>query len=158
MLCHRYYVTGTCSYHVTSFRVFTGSTRVISDQRGKSDISVGRFNASHWLEITIHMVCFYYYYKITDHVIILDGVIIASYDTTKESWRVFIRNWTMEGGLTIPTSLFLSRGVYSFRFPQLRPNNKTANSLLQNVKCFFSLLYISTCHFPSQFCLYRGSI
>ena len=31
------------------------------------------------------MVCFYYYYKITDHVIILDGVIIASYDTTKES-------------------------------------------------------------------------
>ena len=85
ILCHRYYVTGTYSYHVTSFRVFTGSTRVISDQRGKSDISVGRFNASHWLEITIHMVCFYYYYKITDHVIILDGVIIASYDTTKES-------------------------------------------------------------------------
>ena len=85
MLCHRYYVTGTYSYHVTSFRVFTGSTRVISDQRGKSDISVGRFNTFHWLEITIHMVCFYYYYKITDHVIILDGVIIASYDTTKES-------------------------------------------------------------------------
>ena len=122
ILCHTYYVTGTCSYHVTSFRVFTGSTRVISDQRGKSDISVGRFNASHWLEITIHMVFVYYYYKITDHVIILDGVIIASYDTTKESWRVFIRNWPMEGGLTIPTSWFLSRGVYSFRFAQLRPN------------------------------------
>ena len=85
MLCPRYYVTGTCSYHVTSFRVFTGSTRVILDQRGKSDISVGRFNAFHWLEITIHMVCFYYHYKITDHVIIFNGVIIISYDTTKES-------------------------------------------------------------------------
>ena len=143
MLCHTYYVTGTYSHHVTSFRVFTGSTRVISDQRGKSDISVGRFNASHWLEITIHMVCFYYYYKITDHVIILDGVIIASYDTTKESWRVFIRNWTMEGGLTIPTSWFLSRGVYSFRFAQLRPNNITANSLLQ--KCH--LLFHPPLHF-----------
>ena len=85
MLCHRYYVTDMYSYHVTSFRVFTGSTQVISDQRGKSDISVGRFNPFHWLEITIYMVYFYYYYKITDHVIILDGVIIASYDTTKES-------------------------------------------------------------------------
>ena len=85
MLCHRYYVTGTYSYHVASFRVFTGSTRVISHQWGKSDISVGTFNAFHWLEITIRMVCFYYYYKITHHVIILDGVIIASYDTTKES-------------------------------------------------------------------------
>ena len=158
MLCHRYYVTGTCSYHVTSFRVFTGSTRVISDQRGKSDISVGRFNASHWLEITIHMVCFYYYYKITDHVIILDGVIIASYDTTKESWRVFIRNWTMEGGLTIPTSRFLSRGVYSFRYAQLRPNNTTANSLLQNVQRFFTILCILTCHFPSQLRLYWGPV
>ena len=85
MLCHRYYVTGTYSYHVTSFRVITGSTRVISDQREKSDISVERFNASHWLEITIHIVSFYYYYKITHHVIILHGVIIASYNTTKES-------------------------------------------------------------------------
>ena len=85
ILCHTYYVTGTCSYHVTSSRVFTGSTRVISDQRGKSDISVGRFNAFHWLEITIHIVYFYYYYKITDHIIILDDVIIALYNTTKES-------------------------------------------------------------------------
>ena len=85
MLCHRYYVTGMYSYHVTSFWVFTGSTWVILDQRGKSHISVRRFNAFHWLEITIRMVCFYYYYKITDHVIILDDVIIASYDTTKES-------------------------------------------------------------------------
>ena len=85
ILCHTYYLTGTYSYHVTSFRVFTGSTQVISDQQGKSDISVGTFNPSHWLEITIHMVCFYYYYKITHHVIILDGVIIASYDTTNES-------------------------------------------------------------------------
>ena len=158
LLCHRYYVTGTYSYHVTSFRVFTGSTRVISDQRGKSDSSVGRFNASHWLEITIHMVCFYYYYKITDHVIILDGVIIASYDTTKESWRVFIRNWTIEGGLTTPTSWFLSPGVYSFRFPQLWPNNTIANSLLQNVICFFTILRISTCHIPSQLCFYWGSV
>ena len=85
ILCHTYYITGTYSYHITSFQVFTRSTHVISDQQGKSYISVGRFNASHWLEITIHMVCFYYYYKITDHVIILDGVIIASYHTTKES-------------------------------------------------------------------------
>ena len=85
ILCHTYYVTGTYSYHVTSFRVFTGSTRVISHQRGKSHISVGRFNPSHWLEITIYMVCFYYYYKITHHIIILNDVIIALYDTTKES-------------------------------------------------------------------------
>ena len=85
MICHTYYVTGTCSYHVTSFRVFTGSTRVISHQRGKSHISVRTFNPSHWLEITIHIVSFYYYYKITHHVIIRDGVIIALYDTTKES-------------------------------------------------------------------------
>ena len=84
ILCHRYYVTGTYSYHVTSFRVFMGSTRVISNQRGKSDISVGRFNAFYWLEITTHIVYFYYYYKITDHIIILDSVIIASYDTTQE--------------------------------------------------------------------------
>ena len=85
MLGHTYYVTGTYSYHITSFQVFTGSTRVISDQRGKSHISVGRFNTSHWLKITIHILSFYYYYKITHYVIILDGVIITSYDTTKES-------------------------------------------------------------------------
>ena len=85
ILCHTYYVTDTYSYHVTSFRVFTRSTRVISDQRGKSDISVGRFNPSHWLEITIHIVSFYYYYKITHHLIIRDGVIIPSYHTTKQS-------------------------------------------------------------------------
>ena len=85
ILCHTYYVTGTCSYHVTSFRVFTRSTRVISDQQGKSDISVGRFNLFHWLEITIHIVYFYYYYKINYYVIILHSMIIASYNTTKES-------------------------------------------------------------------------
>ena len=70
MLGHRYYVTGTYSYHVTSFQVFTGSTRVILDHRGKSDINVGTFNPSHWLEITIHILSFYYYYKIMNHVII----------------------------------------------------------------------------------------
>ena len=85
ILCHRYYVTDTCSYHLTFFQVFTGSTRVISHQRGKSDISVGRFNPSHWLEITIHILSFYYYYKITHYIIILYGVIIVSYYTTNQS-------------------------------------------------------------------------
>ena len=85
MLYHRYYVTGMYLYYITSLWVFMANTWVISYQQRKSNISVGRFNPSHWLEITIHILSFYYYYKITYHVIIQDHIIIILYNTTKES-------------------------------------------------------------------------
>ena len=123
ILCHKYYITEMYSYHITSFRVFTESTRMISHQWEKSHISVRRFNTSYWLEITIHMVCFYYYYKITHHVIILDGVIIASYDYKLRRPNEYLyERGLQERGVKSPPLVSLDPLITSLRCAQLRPN------------------------------------
>ena len=69
------------------------------------------------------MVCFYCYYKITDHSICNDGVILASYDNLlRRPDEYLYERGLQERGVKSPPLVSLDPLITSLRCAQLRPN------------------------------------
>ena len=75
------------------------------------------------------MVCFYCHYKITDHSICNDGVILASYNNLlRRPDEYLYERGLQERGVKSPPLVSLDPLITSLRCAQLRPNTTIANS------------------------------